>query len=1088
MTPERYQRINAIVDGALELPAPDRIDFVDRECGGDLDLRASVLRLLEAEQVEESFLDTPAFEAAAREIAAERVDSIVGNTLGPYRIDSLLGVGGMGEVFLAQDTRLNRRVALKLLPESSSLDETARRRFLREARAASALSDSGIVTIHAIDRVGGRDAIVMEYVRGETLRQRIDRGPLSVEEVSTVGVQVASAIAAAHESGLVHRDLKPSNILLAESGHAKVVDFGLAKRFGGAGGDEDPFASLTDAGLLFGTAAYMSPEQSRGEELDGRSDVFSLGSVLFEAATGRRPFEAPTVLATLYAINNVQHVDPTSLRPDLPKWFDFIMMRALAKDRSERFATAIEFRDALALLVKTAAVSEPATPRRLRVPMSAVAAVVVVLASVGGWFLWRQYSLGVARDAIVQAEKLVGMERYFEAYQLLEQAKSRLPEDPTIERLRPVVTDTLTVSTTPAGARVYLRRFDPDDPEQEPPRSLAGLTPIDAMPIGRADYILEIELEGYEPIRRSVSSALGRVQRAALGSADVRRTVSTVETDSALPRLFLDADAPILIDAVLAMAGSVPPDEVSVPGGEYRIVGHGRPSMAAVQLQPYMIDTCEVSNAQYREFVRAGGYVRREYWRHPFKSGDTTLTWAEAMTRFRDRTGLPGPRDWSNQTFPEAEADHPVTGVSWYEAAAYAEFRGRRLPTVFQWEKAARDGEFTHADGFIMPWGLYRGASVRDRRANFLGSGVAPVNSHLFGMSRYGCLNMAGNVAEWCLNPSGAGFVTAGGSWKDQFYLFSSYGTFPGLFESNALGFRCVSVTDSAGGDEGAMPLDPAADVPRYVAPSNAEHAAMMRHYTYDRVPLEPRIVEEVESADWRREKIEFVGALGRTAHAYLYLPRNVAFPVQAIHYIPTDAAYYGFTVPEEIEVAVAPYIKSGRAVFTVVLEGYRERPFAPGSSMPPIESSAFRELVVRWSIDHARGLDYLLSRPDIDGSRLACLAMSVNTRKVTLVAVESRYRSVVLIGGGLLTQWRGMIPECNGANFASFITAPKLMINGRFDEAMHLTTEAEPLFALMREPKELVIVEEGHIPPLEMTVPIVNRWLDNTIGPVKSQ
>ena len=155
---------------------------------------------------------------------------------------------------------------------------------------------------------------------------------------------------------------------------------------------------------------------------------------------------------------------------------------------------------------------------------------------------------------------------------------------------------------------------------------------------------------------------------------------------------------------------------------------------------------------------------------------------------------------------------------------------------------------------------------------------------------------------------------------------------------------------------------------------------------------------------------------------------------------------------------------------------------------MPSRDTIAFRGFMVRWATDHARGLDYLETRPEIDASRIASLSMSVNTRKVTLVSIERRYRSVVMVGAGLLTAWTNIIPECNGANFASFMTAPKLMIHGRYDEMVTLRTEAEPLFALLREPKELKLVDDGHIPPLEVTVPIVNRWLDETMGPVRRE
>jgi hypothetical protein len=218
---------------------------------------------------------------------------------------------------------------------------------------------------------------------------------------------------------------------------------------------------------------------------------------------------------------------------------------------------------------------------------------------------------------------------------------------------------------------------------------------------------------------------------------------------------------------------------------------------------------------------------------------------------------------------------------------------------------------------------------------------------------------------------------------------------------------------------------------------------------------------------------------------AYLYLPRNTSRPLQLIHYVPSDAAFFGLTVPEEIEAHAAPYIKAGRAVFCVVLEGYKERPWPTGYSPPDLASVAYREMVVRWAIDQRRGLDYLASRTEIDPSKIACYGVSVNNRKLTLIAVETRYGSIILTGAGLLRSWARMIPEANGLNFAPNIRVSKLMINGRYDEAISFATEAEPLFNLLPEPKQLILLDTGHIPPLETSVPIVNGWLDRTLGPV---
>jgi cephalosporin-C deacetylase-like acetyl esterase len=259
----------------------------------------------------------------------------------------------------------------------------------------------------------------------------------------------------------------------------------------------------------------------------------------------------------------------------------------------------------------------------------------------------------------------------------------------------------------------------------------------------------------------------------------------------------------------------------------------------------------------------------------------------------------------------------------------------------------------------------------------------------------------------------------------------------------------------------------------------------MLSHYQYDRSPLDPRVEEVEETEAWRREKITYAGAHGERAFAYLYLPKHASQPVQVIHYVPSDAVYYGLTVPEEVEAHAAPYIKAGRAVFAVVLRGYKDRPRPPGSVPPKGASVKYREQVVNWATDHRRGLDYLVTRGDIDRTKIACYGVSVNPRKLTLIAVEDRYAAIILMGAGLMKSWANMIPETNGRNFAPHIRAPKLMIHGRYDEAVPLKTEAEPLYKLLREPKQLVLFDHGHVPPLVVTVPLINGWLDKTMGSV---
>ena len=305
-----------------------------------------------------------------------------GRSLLHFRIEKKLGQGGMGEVYRAIDTKLGRPVALKVLPPSAVARPDALLRFREEARLASALNHPNIVTIYAVEQAEGLELIVMELVEGTTVLARARAHPFEYAELITMGIQVADALAAAHALGLLHRDVKSANILITPQGQAKVLDFGLAKRLEGSGEHDAGITvvNLTQPGMVMGTPAYMSPEQTRGETLDARSDVFSLGVVLYEAATGHPPFEGPSALSIMHAIATADPKPVSRARPELPEELDLVIARALAKNPADRYASARELGDALRGLregvgMTTAAVTLPRamaaqTPNNLPVQLT----------------------------------------------------------------------------------------------------------------------------------------------------------------------------------------------------------------------------------------------------------------------------------------------------------------------------------------------------------------------------------------------------------------------------------------------------------------------------------------------------------------------------------------------------------------------------------------------------------------------------------------------------------------------------------------------------------------------------------------------
>ena len=963
-----------------------------------------------------------------------------GVKLGPYEILSPLGAGGMGEVYKARDTRLERDVAIKVLSAHLSEDPELKARFFREAQAISRLTHPHICTLYDIRSETGIDFLVMELIEGQPLADRLERGALPIDETLAYSIQITHALDRAHRAGIVHRDLKPGNVMITASG-VKLLDFGLAK----VGVDAEPPADLstlptqapashplTQRGAVMGTLTYMSPEQLFGKPVDARSDLFSLGVVIYEMATGRRPFRGTSTVAISDAI---LHDPPQSFGgAAVPERLKAVILRLLEKDPARRFASAAEVATELEAI---AASRQSRGIPRTRLLLAGVA--VVAAAAVAGWFWRRESRIRWARGtAALDATKLIAAEDFHGAAALLGRARAVLPKDPSLEALWRQATVEVSADTVPSGADVAYRPYRGDPSKWE---SL-GRTPLVKARVAKDFYVWKISKAGYVPAWK------------------IDPTWTIVHS------------IPVRISFRLDPEGSVPADMVRVPGGSTALEIPGLDHYPEVLIGDYLIDRHEVTNAEYKKFVDAGGYAKRDFWKQPFSNDGRPVAWDEALKSFRDGTDRPGPATWEAGTFPKGQEDHPVAGVSWYEAAAYAEFAGKSLPTIYHWNHAAQPS----------------GSMLFSPGSNFRDGGTLPVGSDGT-ISGYGTTDMAGNVKEWCWNESAGGkrFILGGGFGEPTYMFVDQDAQSPWARRGN-FGFRCVKLASPAPPAAAAVIAPAFRDFSKEKPVSDEVFRAYRSLYGYDKSDLHARVEETDTTADWTHETVSFDTAYGgERMSAHLYLPKNAAPPYSVVVYFPGSGA---MTADRFTLSGYADFIpKSGRALLAPIYKSTFERRDDLKSDYPET-TALWRDHMIEWSKDLGRSLDYLETRKDIDHDRIAYLGLSWGSALAPiLVAVEGRFKAGILESGGL--EFQRALPEADQINFVTRVKIPILMLNGRYDHFFPLEESQEPLFRLLGSPeadKKHVVYDTGHAPPRKDFIRESLDWLDKYLGPVKSR
>lgn len=537
--------------------------------------------------------------------------------------------------------------------------------------------------------------------------------------------------------------------------------------------------------------------------------------------------------------------------------------------------------------------------------------------------------------------------------------------------------------------------------------------------------------------------------------------------------------SPVVLNFTLARKGSLLPGMIKIEGGEYKPKIRQFAEVNPIKLDAFQIDRFEVTNREYQAFVDQGGYRDRKYWKQEFIKGARRLTWEEAIGQFLDKAGRPGPATWELGHYPEGQDNYPVSGVSWYEAAAYAEFVGKTLPTIYHWDKAAAIDADTSYNIVL--------------QSNFGGSGPSPVGSYQ-GVSPNGTFDMAGNVREWCWNSTGDERYIVGGSWGQPQYLYYEGERIPPLDRSPTNGFRCIkafgdgSITEASKSRIPEQP--PGRDLSRIKPVSDEAFKIYASFYTYDKTPLNA-VIEATEDTSpyWLRQKVSFNAAYANErVIAYLFLPKKSRPPYQAVIHFPGSFARGLPSIDDYPEGRVDLFLKTGRAVVFPVYKGtFQRRPV--DISTPTLN----RDYHIMLYKDLARTIDYLETRADFDTKKLAYFGVSWGAQLGPAHgALEKRLKCLVLAAGGVWTDgfYRNPLPEIDSLVFAPRMTAPVLMLNGRFDSMFPLETNVKVFFDLLGTPakdKRLVVFDGGHLPPIDHRLAKeMLDWMDRYLGPVQ--
>jgi formylglycine-generating enzyme required for sulfatase activity/pimeloyl-ACP methyl ester carboxylesterase len=624
-------------------------------------------------------------------------------------------------------------------------------------------------------------------------------------------------------------------------------------------------------------------------------------------------------------------------------------------------------------------------------------------------------------------------------FEMAVEAEKSLPKDPTLARLWPSIATTLSITTEPAGAEVFWKDYNTPAADW---RS-AGVTPFEDVKVARDFLRLEIRKPGYQTI------AL------------------------AAPR-FHNGVPPIVEHLRMDPSGSLPENMVRIPKSTTDMEVVGLEKYGPKDVPEFLVDKFEVTNKQFKAFIDVGGYTNAAYWTFPIVEAGKVVPLKAALARFTDRTGRQGPATWEAGIYPDGTADHPVTGVSWYEAEAYATYVHKQLPTVFHWAAVAD----TARSEFLVPL------------SNFSGKSTSAVGS-LSGYSTFGIYDIAGNAREWTFNQSGDSnqrFILGGG-WTDPSYAFNDSFTQPALDRSESNGFRCIKeFVDGSASTALRQPISMEfRDYSKEKPVNGAIFASFARQFIYDKIPLGATTQKTIVNESWKAEVVSIdAGYNNERLVIYVFLPKSYAAALQPVVFFPgSDAIDESTFDPAFINGRLDFIVKSGRALIYPIYKGTYERRDDLKSDLTDT-SVRYKDHVTMWVKEYARTIDYLETRKDMQADKVAYLGWSWGGFMGGIIpAVERRIRAVVLNVGGM-----GMgnaLPEVDQINYLPRVTQPVLMLNGKYDMFFPVESSQKPMFGLLGTPqdqKKMLVYASGHLVPQTEFIKETLAWFDTYLGP----